>query len=216
MTLWVRSSGSGSGNPTQRRKAGAFWPFPFAKATTDFTGADCHWQPALYPSVLPATVRKLAPHEQDKAAKLARFRCRKSLVITPDGTQHLVLADDRTFVQVMAEGADILADDTAVTYHIDGLDGRATRQAETWHRLVTLKNRPASGRRKRKPTQQVLRLRECLMALDGRLAGASDRDIAIRLYGLETVAENWRTGDDSLRARTRRRIARGLRLMNGE
>lgn len=166
--------------------------------------------------MLPATARKLGAHELDKAANLARFRCRKSLVITPDGIQHLVLADDWTFVQVMADGADILADDVAVTFHIRGLDGRATRQAESWHRLVTLKNRPASGRRERKPTQQVLRLRECLIALDGRLAGASDRDIAIRLYGQETVAANWRRGDDSLRATTRRRIARGVRLMHGE
>ena len=166
--------------------------------------------------MLPATARKLGTHELDRAANLARFRCRKSLVVTPDGTQHLVLADDRTFVQVMADGADILADDTAVTYHIGGLDGPATRQAEAWHRLVTLKNRPASGRRERKPIQQVMRLRECLIALDGRLAGASDRDIAIRLYGQETVAANWRRADDSLRARTRRRIARGVRLMHGE
>jgi hypothetical protein len=166
--------------------------------------------------VLPATARRLGRDELDTAAKLAQFCCRKSLVITPDGTQHLVLADDRIFVQIMAGGANILADDTAVTYHIGGLDGLATRQAEAWHRLVTLKNRPVSGRRERKPTQQVLRLRECLIALDSWLAGASDRDIAIRLYGQETVAAHWRRGDDSLRARTRRRIARGLRLMHGE
>ena len=54
----------------------------------------------------------------------------------------------------------------------------------------------------RKPMQQVLRLRECLIALDGRLAGASHREIAIRLYGQDIVAETWRNSDDSLRART--------------
>ncbi len=162
-----------------------------------------------------ATARTLVSGELGKAARLGRFRCRKSLVITPDGVQHLVLADDRTFVQVMAEGADVLADDTALTYHIDGLDGPARRQVETWRRLASLRVRRSSPGRKRKPRQQVLRFRESLMALDGRLAGASDREIATRLYGQETVAESWRTADDSLRARTRRRIARGLHLMNG-
>lgn len=176
---------------------------------------DCHWLPDLCPSVLAATARTLVAGELGKAARLGWFRCRKSLVITPDGIQHLVLADDRTFVQVMAEGADVLADDTALTYHIDGLEGPARRRIETWRRLASLGVWRRSRRRGPKPRQQVSRFRESLIALDGRLAGASDREIATRLFGQETVAEIWRTGDDALRARTRRRIARGLHLMKG-
>ena len=50
------------------------------------------------------------------------------------------------------------------------------------------------------------------MALDGKLAKRSIRQIAIDLYGEEKVAEEWHT-DGTLRAAVRYRIDRSLYLM---
>ena len=54
-----------------------------------------------------------------------------------------------------------------------------------------------------------------LQALDGMLAGASQRGVAEVLFGIATVAERWHE-DSDLRAQVRRLIRRGQTLMGGE
>jgi hypothetical protein len=54
-----------------------------------------------------------------------------------------------------------------------------------------------------------------LQALDGTLAGASQRSVAEVLFGISTVAERW-YDDSDLRAQVRRLIRRGLTLMGGD
>jgi hypothetical protein len=53
-----------------------------------------------------------------------------------------------------------------------------------------------------------------LQALDGVLAGASQREIAVVLFGSEVVTEKWHS-DGELRARVRYLIRRASALMNG-
>jgi len=53
-----------------------------------------------------------------------------------------------------------------------------------------------------------------LQALDGTLAGASQRGVAEVLFGITTVAERWYE-DSDLRAQVRRLIRRGQTLMDG-
>ena len=60
----------------------------------------------------------------------------------------------------------------------------------------------------------VLHMRT-LQALDGTLAGASQRGVAEVLYGITAVAERWYE-DGDLRAQVRRLIRRGQTLMEGE
>ena len=60
----------------------------------------------------------------------------------------------------------------------------------------------------------VLHMR-ALQAIDGRAAGASQRDIAAAIFGEERVAEDWHA-DSELRAQTRHLIHRGQALMRGE
>lgn len=55
---------------------------------------------------------------------------------------------------------------------------------------------------------------QSLQALDGHLAGASERDIAIAIFGERVVEEKWH-GDSELRAKVRYLIRRGRLLMNG-
>ncbi len=53
-----------------------------------------------------------------------------------------------------------------------------------------------------------------LQALDGTLAGASQRGVAEALFGITTAAERW-YDDSDLRAQVRRLIRRGQTLMDG-
>ena len=59
------------------------------------------------------------------------------------------------------------------------------------------------------------RLTFVLQALDGFLAGASQREIADALFGAERVRADWSDPGDHLRDRVRRAIRRGRTLMNG-
>ena len=52
------------------------------------------------------------------------------------------------------------------------------------------------------------------MVLDAKLAGRSQREIAIDLYGERRVAEDW-SRNGSMKARVRWRVKRALWLMNG-
>lgn len=54
-----------------------------------------------------------------------------------------------------------------------------------------------------------------LQALDGTLAGASQRGVAEALFGITAVTERW-YDDSDLRAQVRRLIRRGQTLMGGE
>jgi hypothetical protein len=66
----------------------------------------------------------------------------------------------------------------------------------------------------RRPTHMGLLRMRALQALDGALSGASQREIAVALFGADVVARNWHA-DSELRARIRYLIRRASALMNG-
>ncbi|HCA7564280.1 TPA: DUF2285 domain-containing protein, partial [Pseudomonas aeruginosa] len=72
---------------------------------------------------------------------------------------------------------------------------------------------PAAAARSR-PTPAALLELHTLQALDATLAGASLREVAEGLFGVEAVAANWHK-DGALRARVRRLVRRGDALMCG-
>lgn len=57
-------------------------------------------------------------------------------------------------------------------------------------------------------------LRNALIALDGHLAGASRRQIAGAIFGHALVTEDWDSGVNSYKQRTKRLVDKGLRLMH--
>jgi len=59
-------------------------------------------------------------------------------------------------------------------------------------------------------------LRDALIALDGSLEGASQREIAGRIFGQKQVEDDWGDGVLSLKSRTRRLIRKGRTLMESE
>lgn len=62
-------------------------------------------------------------------------------------------------------------------------------------------------------TARTRKLRDALIALDGRRAGASNREIAAVIYGHDWVEHDWPNA--GLQDRLRRDLQRGLALSNG-
>lgn len=84
-------------------------------------------------------------------------------------------------------------------------------------RAMTLLQRspPATPAALARPPRSALVHMRALQALDGTRAGASQREIAIELFGDEDVAARW-SPDGELRAQVRYLIQRGTVLMEGE
>lgn len=57
------------------------------------------------------------------------------------------------------------------------------------------------------------KLRDAIIALDGTLAGVSRRRIAEAIFGKEVVSEEWDSGDDIYKKRTKRLVEKGLAMM---
>lgn len=145
---------------------------------------------------------------------LTDVRCRKALLKTVDGEQHILLCDGRRAAQVRCVGIDIRIDPFALELVVDHFPDVDSRQ-RLIRRLADLyRNRPlrslAGGW-----TVEAMRHRDALAALDLRMEGQSYREIAVFLYGEKAVLLDWNSPDQTMKNRVIRSVKRGYRMMNG-
>ena len=136
----------------------------------------------------------------------------KHILVDALGRQHVVLRANSSVLQLLVQGADIAVAPVAITFLVRGLGviADAAAQLATLRRILSpARQRVGTGPRW---TATTLKLRDALVAVDGRAAGASYREIAVVLHGDAYVERNWKTG---LKARMRRHFARGLELSGG-
>lgn len=117
-------------------------------------------------------------------------------------------------MQICVTGADI---SRPVALKVDAL-WPVNRIAQRLHALECLNFLSGTGQlpaRLFPSDPRRARLTIVLQALDGFLAGASQREIAVVLFGAQRVQADWSDPGDHLRDRVRRAIRRGRALMNG-
>ncbi|RYH36706.1 DUF2285 domain-containing protein [Citrobacter freundii] len=110
-----------------------------------------------------------------------------------------------------------LADGMAYAYAIRACGascGRYQALAAELDKLVAAGDTLPAGTARSRPAPAALLELNTLQALDGILAGASLRDVAEGLFGVDAVADDW-YADSALRARVRRLVRRGDALMRG-
>jgi hypothetical protein len=109
------------------------------------------------------------------------------------------------------ENSTLLFGNCAVTFETRSLDD-ASRTYDTLRTLRRLRSRngPVAA------TQGVQRLKylQYLIALDGRVANRSYREIAELLYGAH-VARHWANDTRGYKSKVRRAVEKGVALMNG-
>lgn len=162
--------------------------------------------------MLPAYVRRVEDPGFGSVVSLGGLSCRRTLLKTADGEQHLLLRAPDQVVQIRCVGEDLAFDPFALELVVDAFPDIESRQ-KLIRRLADLYR----GRRKSDVpwTAQALFHRDSLIALDCKAARLSDRETAIFLFGSEPVAAEWPSRDGPLRARTRRLIRAGRRLVAG-
>ena len=145
---------------------------------------------------------------------LSHLDCSATLLKTENGRQHIVLRQDNFDMQICVTGVET---SRPVALQIDAL-WPADRIAQRLQALECLNVLSGNGRltaRLFPPDPRGARLGFVLQALDGFLAGASQREIAVALFGVERVQADWSDPGDHLRDRVRRAIRRGRTLMDG-
>lgn len=145
---------------------------------------------------------------------LGEVRCRKTLLKTVDGAQHLLLRDRWRAVQVRCVGDDIRVDPFALELVIDRFP-----DVESGQRLIRRLADLYRGRNLDDPkdgwTVEAMRHRDALAALDRRREGRSYRQIAVFLHGEKAIRNGWDNPDRTLKNRVIRSVKHGMRMTQG-
>lgn len=131
-----------------------------------------------------------------------------------DGAQHLLFRDSGQFLQVFIQGAE-LAKPVHLLSETIWSPCILKHQLQASERFNTLIEGGTLRRTSFSSNLRSQRLCTALRVLDGRLEGASYRDIAIALFGPDRVKDDWIAGGDHLKNRIRRAAQRGNFLMKG-
>jgi hypothetical protein len=143
---------------------------------------------------------------------LSELSCIRHVVIEPDEAQRLLVHTTDKSVAIVLRGEAIISTPVNVRFHVDGMAESATAGAVLMRLAKMLTVAP------RYAVQSVRRnlLRNAMMALDGRRAGASYRDIANVAFGHDRASSAWNSPSRAMKDQMVRALAKGEMLANGE
>jgi len=156
------------------------------------------------------------PHLRNLIEPLALddLNCRVTVIADSDGRHHILFAQDGRTLQLELRGAIDCSALRVLTAAIPPAESISVR-LRSIRRLADLAEHRKLRGALYPPDPRGSRLTRVLQALDGSLAGSTQRDIAIALFGQHRVDRDWRDPRDHLRDQVRRAINRGRALMTG-
>lgn len=176
--------------------------------------ATAFWRSDISAYVFPLEATVASSADRGSVLEMASLRCRTSTLMIPDHTRHILFTQAGRRLQLLVR---------------DGTVGKPTRllteafvePTTLGHRILLLRRLSSLVSRKTleralyAPDPRSRRLGLIVQALDGRLAAASYREIAIALFGARRVNADWSDPRNHLLDRVRRAVRRGKFLMRG-
>ena len=185
---------------------------PFEDPNRNAREANVFWSPVLCPAVLP--VVGVSEGRGKVSPPAETYGCSMTIYVDTEGSQHILFSEAGRSLQLEVRGAPIatahrLLADVPRSGNVAAARLRSIKQLADLevHRTLRSHLYPPHG--------QGRRLVEILQALDGKLLGASHREIAVALYGTARVASDWVGQNRQMRDKVRKTIERGLALMEG-
>lgn len=179
----------------------------------DARRARLFWDPVVSPQVLPVDASP-AGNSHARVLRLDQVEITTTVLRTPNGLQHVLFADGGRALQLAVRGTDVTSE---VVLRADALPPARDFQARL-NGMQRLADLNTTGRL-RPPLYPchtgARRLQHVLQSLDGWLAAAPQREIAMALFGEARVEREWRHPGDHLRDQVRRAVRRGRLLMAG-
>ena len=142
---------------------------------------------------------------------LGGLDCVQHIVVGLDRVEHILVRKSDQAVTLRLVGARASIAPVCLTYRSEGND-------------VACKNGPVQAELPRllaEPARWIIRtrgrllLRDAMIALDGRRAGASYREIAIAMVGVSRAKEAWSSASRALKERVRRARTKGEEMRDG-
>jgi hypothetical protein len=202
------SHGFARARPTRRRGACAAFVDP------DLSAAHAYpvWLPEVASTVFRLTAIDAAS-PVDAGLHVPSLNNAKHILLDAAGRQHVILRAAAGSFQLTITGAgSVIAPRVlAVLVRSRSDIAVAARQLARLHSLLA--TAAVASNRQHRWSAQSKRLRDAMIALDGRRAGATFREIAALIYGSERVTRDWPGA--GLKIRVQRDFQRGLALCNG-
>lgn len=167
------------------------------------------WRPCAAASLIDA----IAERARDASAPdlaLADLASARHVVLGPTGEEFVILRDSHAAVTLSCRGCPVARCpiNLALLNRLSSPDASAKAMAS----LADLILRPRNAA---ELTRMRLLRRDGLIALDGKRLGASYRDIAIAIYGLERVKAEWVSASRWMKDYVCRLYAKGKKLRDG-
>ncbi|MFT3966310.1 MAG: DUF2285 domain-containing protein [Sphingobium sp.] len=188
------------------------WGCPFAaSADEDALTAPPFWLPSADPSVLP--VAAIPPQHMEDALDVMDLGQMVTVFRDRSGAEHVQIGPAPRPIRLYVETGTVLRGPVAL--HASLCSCAVQSRLRTLRRLLDLERLGRPRTQDDVPDARGVRLAFVLQVLDGYDAGASQREIAIALFGRERVRTDWNGYSDYLRSRICRAIRLGQSLCDG-
>jgi hypothetical protein len=172
------------------------------------------WHARLDPGVLHIEALPAA-YTTAETVDVARLRPWLTSVVGRDGCEHAVLSDGWHRIRLELDNGSLRGDGpVSLRYHMTGV--RAAELSDlTLRRFLHLYRYRRFAAMLFMPDPRINRWIELLRVHDALRAGATQRDIAIALFGDTRVRDEWGGGGGSLRQRVVRMVSDARRIARG-
>ena len=186
-----------------------FFPNPNDSALVTYP----FWLPEMLVSDLDASVEEDRGEQQnERSLRWDRLPGRKIFLYGPGRRPKLMISKERFVAQLAIEEGNLpILSKLHISIKVGSRhlinNGRCLNSFIHFCNGTPLSDSSLRGYRPEK-------LRNALIALDGHIAGASRRNIAELIFGMDVVKSSWNDGNDLYKKRTKRLVEKGLYLMN--
>ena len=177
-----------------------------------WTQARPMWTAARYPKVLRADASPARSAAQ--AFDLRNLSGLARLLRGRDGREHLMLGDGLHIIRLDICSGSIARGRADLHFRLEGPHGVPV-QVLTLRRLLALIRTGRFSPHLHRPDASARRWLRALRTADALAAGASQRDIAVALLGLDPRQNRWRAEAPNLRGKAQRLVQRARRLASG-
>jgi hypothetical protein len=169
------------------------------------------WRSDANPAVLPVDARAASVNDGNA---FDLWRVEQSVtVVKHAGIEHVLVGDGNHRIQLDVRGRSLLEGPAHLRYELAAFVGVEDKVA-TLHRFIARQRLGRFPRALFPLERRARRWLTALQAIDGRLAGATPREIAVALFGDGAVRRDWDGPSDYLRSRVRRAIATGEQIVD--
>jgi hypothetical protein len=203
------ASGATLYRPRRRFLAAEKWGLElFANPDKTALETDIFWLTHLQSHAIQCQCYPTVTNEPD-ALSLEKFHVRRGILIGGEN-EHIAVRGTRCSASMVIGSGTLLFGKANVSFIHNGLT-TSSRHYQTTLILNKMTSKLANSNRR--TAQKYSKFFEYLIALDGRLAGLSYREIAIVLYGLNGVETTWSDDTRGYKSKVIRASKNGFKLM---